>query len=241
MTRTGTLAAARSLDALFCITRVPTPGGLVELPVSWAEIERETGWARRVLESHGVGGFRGRVAMMVSSCEEAPLTNPFEQALLQLGLPYTGSDARGTDGFRIATYLRRLPVAAAFGIDIATVDALAAYGEVADLLGRPRLLFVRPEAVEPLRSLGLRPLQWVPVGPAVAVECGHRVTHLNGAEWGLDVESDGTVRLTSLLPRARAWNAEVVASGWAAAVGPCACGSPDPGLRLLRSADASAP
>lgn len=232
MTRTGTLAAARGLDTLFCITRVPTPGGLVELAVSWAEIERDTGWARRVLEAHGVDRCRGRVAMMVSSCEEAPLTSPFERALLQLGLPYTGSDAGGTDAFRIATYLRRLPVAATIGIDAATVDALTAFGDVADLLGRPELLLARPEAVEPLRASGLSPLSWAPLGPAVGVECGHGVAHLNGSEWEVDVEPDGAVRLTSLLPRARSWQAEVVASGWAAADGPCGCGSPDPGLRL---------
>lgn len=233
MTRTGTLAAGRTLDPLFCITRVPTPGGVVELPVSWAEIERETDWARHVLEAHGVDRFRGRVAMVVSSCEEPPLTSPFERALVRLGLPYTGSDARGTDAFRIATYLRRLPVAAVIGIDAGTIDALGSFGEVAELLGRAEVLFARPEAVVPLRKMDLHPLQWIPLGPAVAVECTHGMAHVNGAEWSLDVEQNGALLLTSLLPRARAWRNEVVGMGWASAHGPCPCGSPAPGVRVL--------
>jgi hypothetical protein len=228
----GTLAAARPLDPLFCITRLPTPAGVVEVPVSWAEVERDTTWARQVLKAHGVDRHGGRVAMVVASCEEPPLTSPFERALMQLGLPYTGSDAGGIDVLRIATYLRRLPVAAVIGIDAGTVDGLASFGPVDELLGRPELLFARPDAIEPLRALGLHPRHWVPFGPTVAVECARGVAHVNADEWDLAVDPDGTVRLTSRQPRGRAWNADPVATGWTLIV-KCLCGSSDPGVRVL--------
>ncbi len=229
MSRDATIAAARPLDRLFCLTRFDGPAGPVPVPVTWDEIDRATVWADRVLAAHGVvraGDAGVRAAALVSRCEDVSWMCPFERALIAHGIPYTGSDALGFDVNRLVAYLRRLPVDLVLSLDAATVDSLARVAPLASLLGGVRLLFARPDALDALRAAGLSPKVWAVAGPATAVECPSGGVHVDGGEWEVETTGDG-VALTSRAERGRAWRRWPL-PGFAPAA--CSCGSSDPSL-----------
>jgi hypothetical protein len=230
MTRAGTIAAARPLDRLFCITRFDAPQGPVPVPVTWEELDRGTIWAGKVLGAHGVEAGGAGMAAIVSKCEDVAWMCPFERALIARGITYMGSDALGFDANRLVAYLRRLPVEVVLSLDAATVEGLTAVAPLEALLREVRLLFARPEAVAPLRTAGLSPRVWAIAGPATAVECVHGGLHIDGDEWQVGV-SGGLVTLTSRGERGRVWS-DWPLPGFRRAAVPCPCGSTDPQLAL---------
>jgi hypothetical protein len=86
-----------------------------------------------------------------------------------------------------------------------------------------------------MQEAGLSPHTMMFIGPAVAVECRHRVgAHLDGAEWRVD-ERDGELRITNLARRAlRSVERPTGVQGHVIA-DPCACGRTGPRVMTTAS------
>jgi hypothetical protein len=226
MTVASTTRAAEAVPraSLWGIGRDHPDGRPADFPISWADWGRDTDWAMTVLAQHGVGG--GSAVLVVGGMPESPWFDPFETAVLRLGGHYSISEVFPFEAFRCGLYARRLGVDLVFGVNRAVAEGLG--DELAECLGGVRTILARPDAAPILRGAGLPALTVTRVGPALAVECPiGEGAHVNGAEWALDAP-DGTLRLTTVGPRAHRLDHESVGVRGTVRTDPCPCGRPDP-------------
>lgn len=229
MTYESTVAAARPRPGLWAISRYRTSGdAFVDLPVSWEDLDRDTVWAASILSTFSASA--DDWAVLVSMFEEAPWIRPFEQSLQELGAVCMGADALAVEAGRAGAYLRRLPIRVVIGLRAAVLDGLSGIAPLSELFRDVRLLFACPDAHPALRQLHLQPLLWLPIGPALAVECAAREgAHVNGEEWAIE-SVDGQIHVTTVGPRALRVDRQPVDLRGAVARGACACGRDDPRL-----------
>src|SRR4051812_37583481 len=108
MTYSSTIKAAAGLprDELWGIGLYRAGGVLLDAPVSWGDVERDTTWARQLLQLHGVG--RGDVVLVLASGNEATWFHPLQDAIAALGAVSAMAWARASDARRAAMLTRRL-------------------------------------------------------------------------------------------------------------------------------------
>lgn len=217
-------AASTELWAVGCYRVGDTT---VTLPVSHDDVGRDTASAGRALRSLGVA--RGDHVLFVSMLSESAQIWPFEVAALLEGVVLSNADATASDAARVAMFARRLPLRAVLGVDEVVLDGLEAVGEhPADVFGAVPVVGARPRAHRRLVDEGLRPHQWVPLGPTVAVECTERAgAHVDAEEWRVD-EANGEILLTSRHFRALPLRRAPTGVTGAVVEGPCGCGRDDP-------------
>jgi hypothetical protein len=198
MSRATTIAAAAPMRTteLFGIARYYVDGEPVDFEVSFADIERDTVWAREVLERWGL---RSASYMLTTGTGfEGPWIAPFLNAARSLGAILGFAEVYGWDANRAATFIKRLPIHTFLGVTAETVGELSQRYSVGDLLGGIPVLLARPDAVPPLRDAGLDPARFAILGPAVAVECPQRAgLHINAGEWTVRSAGDGLIELSS--------------------------------------------
>jgi hypothetical protein len=202
------------------VSRYEAAGQPAWFEIGWQDWERDTAWARALLEDHGVGPQGGLV--VVGGMAESPWFDPFETAAVQLGAPYSIGEIFAFEAFRTGMYARRLPVTMVFGIDHAVAQGLG--DDLAEVVARVPVIVARPDALGLLTGAGAQPFTVTRVGPAIAVECPHRSgAHLNGAEWTA-VERGGELFISTAGPRAHQVSEAATGVRGTLTEGPCPCG-----------------
>lgn len=206
-------------------------GEPVALPVSHGDVARDTEVALEALESLGVR--RGHHVLITSLLSESAAFWPFQRAVLSLGGIVSCAEASRFDAFRTDMFSRRLPLQAILGLSPDVLDGLAGLGRPAEeVLARVPIVAARPLAYERLCDGGLHPYLWLPLGPAVAVECRARGgAHIDARVWR--VESAGGEIVLSSRQRST-FAVDHLRTGVQGAIrsDPCSCGRD---LRIVTS------
>jgi hypothetical protein len=212
---------------LWGIGQFRSAGESVPLPVSYDDVAQDTDSARKTLASLGVG--RGHHVLFTSLLSESATFWPFQQAVLSVGGIVSCAEATPFDAFRTEMFARRLPLETVLGLNADVLDGLAALGRASEqVFARVPIIVARSLAYERLRDAGLRPYLWLPLGPAVAVECRVRAgAHVDSGVWQAE-SAGGEIVLSSRVPRA--FTVDGLRTGVRAEVAtdPCPCGRPDP-------------
>ncbi|MBK3563308.1 MULTISPECIES: hypothetical protein [unclassified Streptomyces] len=228
MARADTLARARTLTRpeLAYLVRFPTPDGIRDMELTWAELARDTDWVTARFRDHGLAA--GQRALLTTSGFEGFWGHAVIGALRALKVPYGIAEAMGWDHRRTAVFHRELDPHAVIGLSAETLEGLAGATDVGSMFRTTPVVLARPAAVPMLRGVGVSAAVIATVGPALALECPERGgAHVNAAEWRVDAR-DGQLSVaageerTSELPETQLGIAGRVLTGR------CACGSEDP-------------
>jgi hypothetical protein len=226
MTTESTVRAAESIPRapLWAMGRDYHDGVPADFPVSWEDWRRDIQWAQMVLDRYGVG--RGTPVLVVGGMAESPWFDPFECAVLRLGGHYSLGETIPFDAFRSGLYASRLGVEVVFGINRAVATGLG--DDLAESLGKARVVLARPDTVALVCAAGLTAGVVTRVGPALAVECAPGSgAHIDGSEWSVE-EEDGELFLTTVRQRAHQLDHARVAVRGTVRSDSCPCGSADP-------------
>ena len=197
MTRASTLDAVDRIERpkLWGIGQYESAGALVDFGVSWDDVDRDAAWATRVLATFGIG--RGAVVVVVSGAWEAPWFAPVRRAVRALDAAYAPAEIWAWDLRRVATFVRRLPVAGVVGLTSEQTEALGEHPGLAEDLSSLPLLLARPESRVGLQGLGASPGAVAMLGPALGLSCSAGGTHVDADEWTLTPRADGIVLSTA--------------------------------------------
>jgi hypothetical protein len=204
------------------------------LPVGRVEIERVARGVLRLLRTFDFAP--GRTILFLTSSDEGAMAAPLVRAAEMARLVPTYCENSIYDAARVEKVVSRFDPVAVMGLGHATLSGLEQLGCAIEPLFSGRAIWARPDAYPALASIAPPPMHWLPLGPALALECDARSgAHLDSLEWRADCES-GTVTLDSRLPRQLGFTRFETGIRAAIDTAPCACGSLDP--RVLPHADA---
>lgn len=192
--------APGELASRWAVFLLRLPGGTRTCSVSLRDIEADTAWARRVFARMGLR--RGQPAHLIGAGFDNALLWPYENALMQLGVPFGVAEPVAIDAPRTDMFLRRLRMQAVIGLTGELVDALRALGRDLQALLGPSTLVALPDAAATLRAAGLAPWTLVPLGPLWAFEPPEGGgAEFDREEWRVD-SADGELIVSSVGPRA---------------------------------------
>ena len=119
---------------------------------------------------------------------------------------------------------------APFGNEV--LEGLKMMGHDAAAVFKGRTVWARPDAYDAVKAMpGVAARRVVLVGPALALECAKGGLHIDGREWDVTVEGEELV-LSSRQYRIDPVSGLKTGLPGALTDTPCACGSPDPHVRL---------
>src|SRR5690606_15290425 len=99
-------------------------GGVVDVPMTWEEVERDAAWMEGVLATYGLS--RGDVVVLAAGPAELVWAHPVQLAISRLGATFGLAWVTPFDAFRVASLARRLGAAMVIGVDAGSVEAMAA-------------------------------------------------------------------------------------------------------------------
>jgi hypothetical protein len=203
--------------------------GTVGFEIGWPEVERDTVWARRLLEVWEIGP--GDHALLTARNSEGPWLGPVVRAMRETGVVFSNAEPYAWDARRVTTLLSALPIKVVAGLSGEAADALLADDEAAARLAEVPVLWARGDAVEQLRRAGLRPAEMAMLGPAPAFSCPERKgLHIDPAEWRFAPTAAG-LTLTVVGDRLfRGRDIDLDINGTVDEA-PCGCGLPGPRIQ----------
>ncbi|WP_322754370.1 hypothetical protein [Frankia sp. Cas3] len=231
MSRASIVERARELPRaeIAGIGRFTVAGRHHDFTITWDDRKRAGAWHRAALTAWGFAP--GDSVLITSVSCEGIWTGGFAQALRDLGVVFALAESYSWDARRVATFARRVPLAAVFGLGRETAEALAATASL-DVLASVPHLFARPDAAPILRGADLDPVLFAPIGPTVAVECPERAGgHVDAERWSLRAV-DGQLRCSGADGRPGGLSDVPLGVGGTIRTGRCACGSDDPRVLL---------
>ncbi|MCX0272785.1 hypothetical protein NLM24_19155 [Nocardia zapadnayensis] len=224
-----TKAMAGRDPALAGIGLFPRAGGNVPFEIGWPEYERDTAWARRLLDVWGVGPSQHAVLTVRNS--ESPWFGPVVRAMREIGVVYSNAEPYAWDSRRVGALLSLLPVEAIVGLPGETAESLLADDGTAAKLADMPVIWARRDALEPLRGAGLRPAEMAMLGPALGLSCPEGTgLHLDPEEWRVNAVSGRPTLTVAGDRRYRGRDIELDIDGVIDRA-PCACGLPGDRVR----------
>ena len=113
-----------------------------------------------------------------------------------------------------------------FGVTEAVAEGLGE--ELATVAAKVPTIFARPSATPLVAAVGGKPFVVTRLGPALAVECPHRLgAHVNSTEWTV-TDDGGQLALTTAGPRAFTLTQAGIGVAGSVDRSPCPCGRTDP-------------
>ncbi len=198
------MRAIPSLDP-FDVPRPPLWGigecvladGVVDMPVTHGEIERDAAWMADALAPYGLG--HGDVVVTVVGPAEAAWSHPAMVAISRHGATTAMAWSTKFDARRVGALARNLKAKMIIGLTGATIEGLAELpsGVLGEIGAVPHLL-ARADAHAGLHAVGREPALFDLVGPAVVVEPPERTGALfDEREWRIG-ESGGLLTVTTV-------------------------------------------
>lgn len=201
MTQQSTIARAALLDrpGIAWIGRYRVGDDVIDFTVSEGDLSRDSLWAAGVLNDYGVR--KGSHVLVTATPSETPWIDAFRVGARRVGGVHSNAEPWNWDARRSEMYIRRLGTELVIGLSADVVTAIGQISDVVDRLGAVRTILARPDAVQPLRELGIVAGIYVRVGPAVAVSApdGGGLC-FNENEWAID-EIDGEFVVSTVGPR----------------------------------------
>lgn len=172
--------------------------GADQLPyeISLRDVEADANWAEAMLGRIGIGA-DDTVVFGYHSSQHAQWW-PWLKALHRRHGAYAPTMPSLYDGPRWGMYLRRFNLRAVFGINNNVLQALDGAGEdTRTLLSKVGVLIAEADAMPLLREWGLKPYQFINLGPTFALQpWGEQGALYNAAEWLLE-SVDGEILISS--------------------------------------------
>ncbi|HET6971877.1 MAG TPA: hypothetical protein VFH92_12170, partial [Phenylobacterium sp.] len=142
---------------LWAIGRVDLADGLVvDMPITWDEIERDTAWAAGMLDELGVGA--GDLCFYSFLYGQSAAFWPWLKATFDRDARSGTGMPTAWDSYRLETYLRLLRLKLLCGVSPTTLDGLEAAGhDLAKVFAGAEILVALPGAWERLVAKGFKP------------------------------------------------------------------------------------
>lgn len=168
----------------------------LDVPFSWADVEKDTAWASARLDELGVGA--GHFCIYNYYYRQSAQFWPFLKAGFDRGARVATGNPASWDAARMEMYQRRFTPQITFGISPQTVDGLENLGfDAAKVYASSRTLIALPGAWERLRAKGLQPWRLMWLGPILALEPAERSgARFDHGQWTLEAP-DGEILVTS--------------------------------------------
>lgn len=126
-------------------------------------------------------------ALIISSYADAAFMNPFERALIDLGMVITASENSPFDGARTEATLRRFDVRLIAPVSAMALDAVIAAGHDPLQIFKGRVVWAWPDAYERLKGAdGIDLRRWFEIGPVILFENARGVLAYDSREWSID-------------------------------------------------------
>ena len=182
--------------SLWGVGQAELPSGIVPLPISWHEIDRDTAWADRMAELMRLAP--GQFALYTLNHAQSAQMWPWLHVTFRRKARFATVMPLAWDAGRIEMYTRRFAVDHLFGLSPVTLDGLAAAGhdpiEVMRRIGR---ISAQPGAWERLAEAGLKPARLTWMGPLLVFDpCDGSGGRFDFTQWELE-SVDGEIVLTS--------------------------------------------
>ncbi|WP_433632452.1 hypothetical protein [Nocardia sp. CA-120079] len=225
-----TAAMAGRHPSLAGIGHFARPDGNRAFEIGWPECDRDTAWAARLLEVWGLAP--GQHALLIGRNSEGPWLGPVVRALRESGVVFSNAEPYAWDVRRAATIVSLLPVKAIIGLPGEMVEPLLADDRAAAaMVDKAPVIWARRDALEPLRTAGLRPAEMAMLGPAFGLSCREDTgLHLDPEEWQVTAASARPHLTVTGDRRYRGRDIELNMNGTIDEA-PCACGLPGPRIR----------
>ena len=174
---------------LWSIGRVDLADGVVvDMPITWPEIERDTAWAAAMLDKLGVGA--GDFCFYAFLYGQSAQFWPWMKATFDRGARSGSGMPTAWDSYRHETFLRLFRLKLVFGISADNLNGLEAAGhDIGKVYAGSELLAALPGAWERLVAAGFRPWRITWLGPLLAVDpCDGGGGRFDAGEWRLEAE-----------------------------------------------------
>ena len=196
----------------------------------YSELERQTVGLANILRTFRLPP--GSVILTVSLVHEVVQFAGFEKAIQVIGLYGTNSELSPYDCARIESICRQFNPAGICGVAAITLDGLKACGHDVARVFAGRTVWARPDAYDAVKQMaGVDARRVVILGPALALECAHGSVHYDARDWNLET-LNGTLHLSSRMPRIEPVSRLDTGISGNVAVAPCSCGVSEGCLQL---------
>ena len=187
------------------------------------ELERGSVSLARLLRTYNFAP--GRIVLVVSLVQEVVQFAPFEKAAQILGLYGINAELSPFDAGRVESISRQFDPVAISGVGASTLEGLKSFGFDPAQVFAGRTVWARDDAYAAVKAMpGVDARRLVILGPAVAYECAAGGIHYDTRDWSL-VAVDGTLRLSSRMPRVETVDGLDTGVAGAVTEGFCTCGT----------------
>lgn len=182
---------------LWAIGRVDLADGVVvDMPITWTEMDRDIAWAGTMLDELGVGA-RDFCFYSFLYGQSAQFW-PWMKAGFDRGARSASGMPTAWDSSRLETYLRLFQLKLVFGVAPDALNGLEAAGhDIARVFATSELLAALPGAWERLAAKGFKPWRITWLGPILAVDpCDGTGGRFDEEQWRLEAV-DGEILVSS--------------------------------------------
>jgi len=182
--------------SLWGVGQAEFPSGIVPLPVSWEEMERDTAWAGRMADLMGLAP--GQFVLYTLNHAQSAQMWPWLHVSFRRKARFATVMPMAWDASRLEMYARRFAVDHLFGLSSVTLDGLAAAGhDPIAVMRRIGRISAQPGAWERLTEAGLKPTRLTWMGPLLVFDpCDGTGGRFDFTQWDLE-GVDGEIVLTS--------------------------------------------
>jgi hypothetical protein len=177
-----------------------TVHAVIAFPVSRRDLEADTRFASTVMDQLGVG--KNTLVLLTSGSSEYSHFWPYELAMEQREACVAVADNFIFDAGRSEMFMRRLPIAVAFGITDTVLDGMAAMKlDIAKAFASVGTICARDGAADRLNALGFSPWRMVSFGPTFGYVSPQGESFYDQNEWLVEA-ADGELLITAINARA---------------------------------------
>ena len=175
---------------LWAIGRVDLADGVVvDMPITWAEMDSDIAWAAQMLDEMGVG--RGDLCFYAFLYGQSSQFWPWMKATYDRGGRLGSGMPTAWDAYRHETFLRLMKIKLMCGVSAGNLDGMEAAGhDIAKVYARAERLVALPGAWERLTACGFKPWRMTWLGPILAVDpCDGTGGRFDSASWTLESQN----------------------------------------------------
>lgn len=199
-------------------------------PARYDELERQAVGYARVIQSFGFAP--GSVILTISMVQEVVQFAGFEKGVQVAGHYGINAEASPFDAGRVESISRQFSPVAIAGVGMATIEGLKSLGHDPEAVFSGRTIWARRDAYDFVHALpDCDARRLVLLGPTMALECAQGGLHYPSRDWSLE-EQDGTLRLSSRMPRVTAVASLDLKLAGTPLDEPCMCGWRDGVVKL---------
>lgn len=162
-----------------------------EVPVSYHDIDSDAVAAEAALNALDVPADAN--ILLISTLPGIATVWPFAVASARGSRAVYFADATAFDANRTEMFTRRIDIDTIVGVNDEVMKGLREMGDVYEVLKRARVVAAEADLVDDLREQGVNAVRWLPLGPAIAIDCSQGTLHYDDAQWSLGTDALGLI------------------------------------------------